>query len=46
MPLRVSMSGKEGKRGCCRLHASFLHSQTEEGEREERYSDKWVSLAF
>ena len=42
----VSLSGKEEKRGCCRPHASFFASHTEEGEREERYSAQWANLAF
>ena len=40
MPSGVSLSGKEGKRGCCCPHASFLASHTDDGEREERSLDQ------
>ena len=40
MPSRVSLARKEGKWGCCRPHASFLASHTDDAEREERYSDQ------
>ena len=46
MPSGVSLSGKEGKRGCCRPEAIFFASHTEDGVREERYLAQWENLAF
>ena len=46
MPSGVSLSGKEGKWGCCRPEAILFASHTEDGLREARYSAQWENLAF